>query len=73
MSRSYREPWETDGRKGSKRRQFYKRLSNKKIRRSNEVVDGNVYKKISNLAYDICDYRFLCNDGDKREIIAMRK
>jgi len=72
MSRSYREPWETDGRKGSKRRQFYKRCSNKKTRKTKDVVDGNYYRK-NRYTYDISDYRFLCNDGDKYEDIARRK
>ena len=72
MSRSYREPWETDGRKGSKRRQFYKKCSNKNIRRMKNISNGNYYKK-NGYTYDISDYRFLCNNGDKWEKIARRK
>jgi len=72
MSRSYRKPWETDGRKGSRRRQFFKRYSNKIIRKMEDVPNGKSYKK-TGYTYDICDYKFLCNKGDKWEKIARRK
>jgi len=58
MSRSYRQPWYTDGYKGSSRRQYYKRLSNKVVRRTGDVPDGKAYRKICN-PWDICDYKFL--------------
>jgi len=56
MSRSYREPIFTDGFKGSRRRQFYKRYSNKIVRQSKEVPDGKAYKKFSD-SWNICDYK----------------
>ena len=59
MSRSYREPWYTDGYKGSKRKQFYKNQANRFIRRTNlEIANGKAYRKFSN-PWDICDYRFM--------------
>ena len=57
MSRSYREPWYTDGYKGSNRRQFYKRLSNKRVRRALDVPNGKAYRKYME-PWDICDYRY---------------
>ncbi|MDD5651052.1 MAG: hypothetical protein PHF86_11655 [Candidatus Nanoarchaeia archaeon] len=57
MSRSYRKPWVTDGYKGSDRRQFFKRYSNKKIRRTEEIADGKAFKKVID-PWDISDYRW---------------
>jgi len=58
MSRSYRKPWYTDGYKGSKTKQFMKRLSNKIIRRTEDVPNGKAYRKMSVNPWDLCDYRY---------------
>lgn len=57
MSRSTRKPWVTDGYKGSKRRQFFKRYSNKVIRRTEDIADGKAFRKVTD-TYSICDYRW---------------
>jgi len=59
MSRSYREPWYTDGWKGSKRKQFFKRYANRRIRRTtDEIADGKAYIRFFE-SYSICDYKWL--------------
>lgn len=57
MSRSFRKPWVTDGYKGSNRRQFFKRRSNKVIRKTENIPDGKAFKRVIN-SWDICDYRW---------------
>lgn len=57
MSRSYRKPWVTDGYKGSKRRQFFKRYSNKIIRKTEDISNGRAFRKIED-PWNICDYRW---------------
>jgi hypothetical protein len=57
MSRSYRAPWITDGYKGSKRKQFFKRDANSCIRHIADIPDGNAYRKFYD-TWSICDYRF---------------
>ena len=57
MSRSYRKSWITDGYKGSKRKQFFKRLANKVVRRAEDVPDGKAFKKFFD-TWSICDYRY---------------
>lgn len=57
MSRSNRKPWVTDGYKGSKRRQFFKRYSNKVIRRTEDIADGKAFKKVFD-SWSICDYKW---------------
>jgi len=57
MSRSRREPWFTDGYKGSKRRQYNKRYANHVVRHTEDVPNGKAYKKLYG-SYDICDFRF---------------
>jgi hypothetical protein len=56
MSRSYREPWITDG-YGSKSKRFKKRQANRAIRHAKEVPDGKAYRKFSD-SWDICDYKW---------------
>jgi len=57
MSRSRRKPWVVDGYKGSKRKQFFKRYSNKQIRKIKDVIsNGKAFKKHTD-SYDICDYK----------------
>lgn len=66
MSRSYRKPYITDG-YGGKRRQFYKRYANKKVRRTVVIANGGAYKKVS-CSWDICDYKIYYskwNSGSK--------
>ena len=59
MSRSVRKPWYTDGYKGSQRKQFFKRYSNRIIRRTESyIADGKAYKKLFD-SYSICDYKWL--------------
>ncbi|MDO8641472.1 MAG: hypothetical protein Q7R33_08055 [Nitrosarchaeum sp.] len=61
MSRSYREPWFTDGYKGSKRVQFYKNLANRVVRRTqDDIPNGKFYRKLME-RWDIRDYRWLYN------------
>lgn len=61
MARSYRQPIYTDGYKGSKRRQYYKRYFNHVIRKidpfDDSLMDGRMYRKVNN-PWDICDYKF---------------
>lgn len=59
MSRSYRKPWIVDG-YGTKRKKYYKKLANRRIRRSKNVPDHNSYKKFTD-QWDICDYKY-CYD-----------
>lgn len=56
MSRSYRKPFWTQG-YGGAWRNFAKRQSSKRVRRTKSVSNGNYYKRISN-SWDICDYKF---------------
>lgn len=63
MSRSYRKPWIVDGYKGSRRKQFYKRYSNKRVRNTEDVPDGKSYRRIMN-PWDITDYRYIANLND---------
>ena len=59
MSRSVRKPWYTDGYKGSKSRQFFKRLANRRLRRTDvDIADGNAYRRFFE-SWSICDYRWL--------------
>jgi len=64
MSRSYRKPWITDGFKGSKTKQFYKKQANHLIRSLNEVPDGKSYRKFYE-SWNICDYKFFAYDNEK--------
>lgn len=57
MSRSYREPWVTDGYKGSKHRQFEKKQANRAVRKTEEVPNGKGYRKVFD-PWNICDYRW---------------
>jgi len=60
MSRSYREPWYTDGYKGSKHRQFQKNYANRRIRRKSideDIPNGKSYRKYND-PWDICDFKF---------------
>lgn len=63
MARSYRKPWITDGYKGSKRRQFFKNIANRRIRKAKDVPDGKAYRKFF-CSYDICDYKWYANMND---------
>lgn len=67
MSRSYRDSWATDGYKGSKRRQFFKRYSNKVVRRSKGIPDGGAFKKFSD-PWNICDFKFYVGEKNEDEI-----
>jgi len=60
MSRSTRQPWYTDGYKGSKRKQYYKRYANHVIRHTDDIPDGKAYCKFFD-TWSICDYRFRYN------------
>lgn len=61
MSRSFREPVYTDGYKGSKRRQYFKRYFNHVIRKispfDDSLANGKMYRKFND-TWSICDYRF---------------
>jgi hypothetical protein len=57
MSRSYREPWYTDGYKGSSRKQWSKRYANKVVRHAVDVPNGKAYRKYYD-PWNICDYRW---------------
>jgi hypothetical protein len=57
MSRSYREPWIVDG-YGSKRKQFFKRLANRRLRRTvSDIADGKAYRKFFE-SWSICDFKW---------------
>jgi hypothetical protein len=45
MSRSIRRPFCNESYKGSRHKQFAKRVANKKIRNSDEVPNGKAYRK----------------------------
>ncbi len=62
MSRSYRKPYWTGG-YGGKTRKLTKRQANRRVRKSNQIANGNDYRKIFN-PWDICDWKFF---GDVRE------
>jgi len=64
MSRSFRRPYVTDGYKGSKRRQFEKRYSNKVLRKVEEIADGKAFKKFTD-SWDICDFKWFEKDIKK--------
>lgn len=57
MSRSFRKPWVTEGYKSSNRRKFFKRHSNKVIRRTEDIPDGKSFRKFTDTC-NICDYRW---------------
>ena len=60
MSRSWREPFFTDGYKGSPRRQFFKNQANRCIRQISpyeDIANGGSYKKYFD-RYFICDYKW---------------
>jgi hypothetical protein len=63
MSRSYRKPWIVDGYKGSRRKQFYKRYANKRVRNTEDVPNGKTYRRVLN-PWDITDYRYMANYND---------
>jgi len=56
MSRSYRQPYITQG-YGGKARRFYKRLANKAVRRTKNIVNGGTYRKVY-CSWMICDFKF---------------
>jgi len=57
MSRSYREPWYTQGYGGNCRR-WQKHYANRVVRRAADVPDGKAYRKYYN-SWDICDWRWI--------------
>ncbi len=63
MSRSKRAPVWTDSVHGSRRRRFFKRLSNKRARKM-RLQNGKWYRK-NGLSYDICDYKSFCPLDDR--------
>jgi len=63
MSRSYRKPWVTDGYKGSRIKQYHKNQANKKVRRSENVPDGMMYRKYYD-PWKICDYKWYVDEND---------
>ncbi len=64
MSRSYRKPYFACGLGGGARK-FYKRYSNKMIRRfKGEISDGRQFIAHGTNRYNICDVKFYC--GEKK-------
>ena len=57
MSRSRRKPYITDGFKGSKRKQYNKRLANHVVRKAEGVPNGKAYRKYVD-PWNINDYRY---------------
>ena len=55
---------DTDSRRCSKRKQYFKRLFNKRVRHQNDLADGNQYRKIND-SYELCDYECLWVDKEK--------
>jgi len=64
VSRSYRKPWAVDGYKGSRVKQFHKNQANRRIRRAEDVPDGNIYRKYYP-QWDICDWKWPVNVKNK--------
>ncbi len=65
MSRSRRQPIITDGYKGSFKKRHAKRQANKKVRKSVEVLNGTMYKKLY-CSWNICDYKIFLIDPAKK-------
>jgi len=59
MSRSYREPWYTQG-YGSRSRKRSKRYANRVVRRTTDVPNGKAYKKYWD-PWNICDWKWMYN------------
>ena len=57
MSRSFRKPYVNDSYKGSGFKQFAKRESNKKIRKSEDIPNGKSYRKYFD-PWNINDYYY---------------
>lgn len=58
MSRSYREPWTTQG-YGGEARKFFKNYANRKVRRfKGEMQNGKWYRKIFD-SWSICDWKWM--------------
>jgi hypothetical protein len=64
MSRSYRKAWVKDGYKGSKGKQFFKRLANKLFRKMQDIPNGRAYRKCFD-TWNICDYRYYVSSKSK--------
>jgi len=64
MSRSYRKAWVTDGYKGSSRKQYYKQLANKHLRKIQDIPNGRAYRKFFE-SWNICDYRYYINKNSE--------
>lgn len=56
MSRSYREPWMIDS-YGSKAKKAWKRLANKKVRRTKNISDGRMFSKVFD-QWSIVDWKY---------------
>lgn len=56
MARSYQKVpgWTDNGR----HTRYAKKQANKRVRRTDDISDGNAYRKVY-CSWDICDYRFL--------------
>ena len=63
MSKSFRKPYWTEG-YGGKSRGWYKKYANTKVRRSNDVPNGKVYKKFF-CSWSICDWKSHCPEDIK--------
>ena len=63
MSRSRRKPYCNESYKGSRHKQFAKRVANKKIRNSNDVPNGKSYRKFY-CSWNINDYYFYQSPRD---------
>jgi len=66
VSRSYRKPYVTDGYKGSGRRKFSKGYANNVVHNTEDIADGNAYRKVTN-PWDICDYRWFVSEKDLKK------
>ncbi len=67
MSRSYRKPWVVDGYRGSPRKQAMKRYANSRIRKMNDIPNGNAYRKFTD-PWDIYDYKWLVKKPNLDEL-----
>ena len=47
-----------DGEKGSSRKKYYKRLSNKRVRKAKRISSGGYFKKVSD-QWDIVDWKLV--------------
>lgn len=56
----------------AKTNKWFKRLANKKVRKSEIIADGKQYRKVYN-SYNICDWKFFQEKGSEWYNRGLRK